>query len=257
MTDSGRERLLYLAGSFFLILFCMTPIVYMSVTAASTRVDFLKSPGRLDLTLDHFANILTTHSLHFPSYLFNSVVVSGLSALFCVLLAAPAAYAMTRISLPGKMTLLFLVLAVSMFPQLSLLSYLFKFMSTLGWINTYQALILPYTAWILPLSLWILTSYFAQIPRDLDRAALHRWLHPAPSPAKDHSSCGRTGPFFHRPAGLYFCLQRAHVRPHADYRFPGQNQSPWASPCSRGSTAKYPGATLWPRPLSPPSRWSF
>jgi multiple sugar transport system permease protein len=39
-------------------------------------------------------------------------------------------------------------------------------------INTWPALILPYIAWVLPLSLWILVSYFAQIPRDLDRAAL-------------------------------------------------------------------------------------
>jgi multiple sugar transport system permease protein len=58
-----------------------------------------------------------------------------------------------------------------MFPQISLVSYLFKVMTRLGWINTYNALILPYIAWILPLSLWILTSYFSQIPRELDRAA--------------------------------------------------------------------------------------
>ena len=45
-------------------------------------------------------------------------------------------------------------------------------MGTLGLINTYAALVLPYTAWILPLSLWILTSYFAQVPADLDRAAV-------------------------------------------------------------------------------------
>ena len=45
-------------------------------------------------------------------------------------------------------------------------------MAALGWINSYPALVLPYIAWILPLSLWILTSYFARIPADLDRAAL-------------------------------------------------------------------------------------
>jgi multiple sugar transport system permease protein len=44
-------------------------------------------------------------------------------------------------------------------------------MSTLGWVNTFQGLILPYVAWSMPLSLWILVSYFAQVPRDLDRSA--------------------------------------------------------------------------------------
>ncbi|MEW6519808.1 MAG: carbohydrate ABC transporter permease [Thermodesulfobacteriota bacterium] len=45
-------------------------------------------------------------------------------------------------------------------------------MNALGWINTYPALIFPYIAWVLPLTLWILVSYFAQIPLDLDKAAL-------------------------------------------------------------------------------------
>jgi multiple sugar transport system permease protein len=54
----------------------------------------------------------------------------------------------------------------------SLVGYLYKLMTALGWINTYPALILPYVAWTLPLSLWILVSYFARIPQDLDRAGL-------------------------------------------------------------------------------------
>ncbi len=45
-------------------------------------------------------------------------------------------------------------------------------MSSLRWINTYIALVLPYTAWILRPALWILAGYFSRIPRDLDRAAL-------------------------------------------------------------------------------------
>jgi multiple sugar transport system permease protein len=67
---------------------------------------------------------------------------------------------------------MFLILAMSMFPPVSLVGYLFKLMTALGWINTYPALIFPYVAWTLPLSLWILVSYFSRIPRDLDRAGL-------------------------------------------------------------------------------------
>ena len=65
-----------------------------------------------------------------------------------------------------------IILALSMFPEISLVSYLFAIMSGLGWINTLQALIFPYVAWTLPLSLWILVSYFSQIPEDLDKAGL-------------------------------------------------------------------------------------
>ena len=102
------------------------------------------------LTAGHFLEVLGTGSLHFPEYVVNSIVVSGLSAILAVALAAPAAYAVTRLELPGRMSFLFLVLAVSMFPPVSLVSYLFRMMSALGWINTYAALVLPYTAWVLP-----------------------------------------------------------------------------------------------------------
>jgi multiple sugar transport system permease protein len=59
-----------------------------------------------------------------------------------------------------------------MFPQIGIVGYLFKIMTGIGWVNTYQGLLFPYIAWILPLSLWILVSYFSQIPRELDKAAL-------------------------------------------------------------------------------------
>ena len=45
-------------------------------------------------------------------------------------------------------------------------------MTTLNWINTYKALVLPYIAWVLPLSVWILVTYFSKVPRELDKAAL-------------------------------------------------------------------------------------
>jgi multiple sugar transport system permease protein len=116
--------------------------------------------------------VLTTDSLHFLEYLRNSLVASAASAVVAVVAASLAAYALTRLSLPGTTVFMLGTLAVSLFPSVSLVNYLFKFMAQVGWINTLQALILPYVAWTLPLSLWILVSYFSQVPIDLDRAAL-------------------------------------------------------------------------------------
>ncbi|HEY5766097.1 MAG TPA: carbohydrate ABC transporter permease, partial [Candidatus Deferrimicrobiaceae bacterium] len=171
MSEERRNRLLYGAGVLATAVFCLVPVVYMVLTAASGRPDFLAPGVEFSPTLAHFRDLLGTESLRFPAYLRNSLIVSGASSLLCIAVASPAAYAITRFSLPGRMTILFLVLAVSMFPQISLVSYLFRVMGDLGWINTLPALILPYTAWTLPLSLWILTSYFSRVPKDLDRAA--------------------------------------------------------------------------------------
>jgi multiple sugar transport system permease protein len=172
VSEERQVVLLYRAGVLGMVILSLGPILFMALAAASSRPDFLAHATGLELTGAHFVSVLRTTSLHFPEYLRNSLVISGASAVLCVAVASPAAYAITRLPLPGRVFFLLSVLAVSMFPPVSLVGYLFRVMADLGWINTYQALILPYTAWILPLSLWILASYFAQVPKDLDRAAL-------------------------------------------------------------------------------------
>jgi multiple sugar transport system permease protein len=151
-------------------LFCLIPVGYMIAVSLSGTPDIFSHSA--SVTGQNYTDVLTSQNLHVLAYLRNSVIISLISAVCAVFIAALAAYAITRMPFPGRMFLLFAVLAMSMFPQISLINYLFKLMTDLGWINTYPALILPYSAWILPLSLWILVSYFAQIPHDLDRAAL-------------------------------------------------------------------------------------
>jgi multiple sugar transport system permease protein len=171
LSEERQIRILYALGAAAMAVFCLLPVAYMVFIAVCRRPDVLSRRAGLDFTAAHFLAVLGTESLHFPETVLNSIAVSGLSAALAVAVAAPAAYAVTRLELPGRLAFLFFVLSISMFPPVSLLSYLFRLMSTLGWINTYAALVLPYTAWVLPLSLWILTSYFSRIPRDLDRAA--------------------------------------------------------------------------------------
>ena len=155
-----------------MILFCLAPFVFMIVISLSKNPDFLSPDSDFAPALSNYRDILATRSLHFLDYLLNSVTISAISAFLSVVIAGLAAYAITRLSFPGKAFILLFALAISMFPQISIISYLYRLMEKLGWINTYQCLVLPYIAWILPLSLWILVSYFAQIPKELDSAAL-------------------------------------------------------------------------------------
>ena len=172
MSERHRATLLRVAGSLGVLVFTLSPVVYMVLTAFS-RDPRLLAPGvPFQATTAHFAAVLQAEHLHLFAYLRNSLAVAALSALLCLAAAAPAAYAITRIPFRGRSAVLMLVLAVSMFPQVSLVGYLFKLMSRLGWINTYLALVFPYAALSVPLCLWILVSYFAQLPRDLDRAGL-------------------------------------------------------------------------------------
>jgi multiple sugar transport system permease protein len=171
MAEEKIQTGLLVAGGAMTLIFCLAPFCYMVITALSRSPDYLLTDQDYSFTLENFRVVLFSRSLDFPAYLRNSILISAVSAVVAVGFASPAAYAIARLPLPGKAVILFGVLAVSMFPQVSLISYLFKLMSLFGWVNTYMALILPYVAWTMPVSLWVLVSYFSQIPGDLDRAA--------------------------------------------------------------------------------------
>jgi multiple sugar transport system permease protein len=171
MREETVKTIMITSGMILMLSFCLAPFFFMIVTSLSKNPEFLSPAADFKLTLENYSSVIFKESLHFIDYLRNSIIVSGVSAVVGVLTAAVAAFAITRLKLPGKMLILFFALAVSMFPQISIVGYLFKLMSWMGWINTYFALAFPYVAWVLPLSLWILTSYFSQIPKELDRAA--------------------------------------------------------------------------------------
>jgi multiple sugar transport system permease protein len=172
INEEQTKKILVGAGALFTIIFCLSPFIYMLLTALSRHEDFLRPGTPYIATFSHIRTVLTSQSIHFLTHLRNSVIVSLASACMAVFTASLAAYAVTRLTFPLKRFLMLLVLALSMFPEVSLIGYLFTIMSSLGWINTLQALVFPYVAWTLPLSLWILVSYFTQIPEDLDRAGL-------------------------------------------------------------------------------------
>ena len=172
MNEHALKKTLVAAAAALTILFCLAPFGYMLLTGFSRNPDFLSPETPWSATLANFDTILTSGSLHFAAFLRNSIIISAASAAISVFCASLAAYALTRLPLPAKLPFMFVILALSMFPPVSLVGYLFKLMTALGWINTYPALILPYVSWTLPLSLWILVSYFSRIPRDLDRAGL-------------------------------------------------------------------------------------
>jgi multiple sugar transport system permease protein len=172
MREERVKAVLCAVGVAFMLLFTLTPIAYMTVVSLTKSPELLFSPRTSGATIVNYVRILTDPSIHFLDYLRNSIVVAGVGALLAVFAAAPAAYSVTRLPLPGKALIILFVLAISMFPQVSAIGYLFKLMTELGWINTHASLVFPYAAWVLPLTLWILVSYFSRIPRELDKAAL-------------------------------------------------------------------------------------
>ncbi len=171
MSEARVRKILLAVGTAFMIVFCLTPFMWMIAVSVSKYPDFLGSQSFV-VTFRNYLDIITIGSLHFLDHLRNSLIVSATVALACALIAASAAYAVSRLRFRGRMPISLGVLALSTFPQISLVGYLYKLMRSLGLINTYPALILPYIAWTVPLGFWILLSYISRIPHDLDDAAI-------------------------------------------------------------------------------------
>jgi trehalose/maltose transport system permease protein len=172
MKEDKAKKILLFLGAAFLIIFCLAPFAWMLVVSFSEHPDFLSLQSSFMLTVNNYIEIITGRSLHLLRYLFNSIVVSLVSAFFATFFASLSAYAITRLQFPGRIVIPIVLLAFSMFPQISIVGYLFKLMTWLGWINNYAALIFPYITLGLPLALWIMLSYFSQLSIELDNAAL-------------------------------------------------------------------------------------
>jgi ABC-type glycerol-3-phosphate transport system permease component len=122
------------------------------------------------LVLDHYRALFAERDFWTPVR--NSLVVAGATTAFCVALGAVCAYALARLRVPGKAGILALVLAVSMFPQISIVSPLYLLLRELRLLNTYPGLVLPYLTFAMPLTIWLLVGFFRQLPPELEEAGL-------------------------------------------------------------------------------------
>lgn len=104
--------------------------------------------------------------------LLNSGIVAILSTLSSLFVSTLAAYAIARLRLRYRNAILTGIIAVSMFPLVTLMVPLFEIMRGLGLLNSYWALVLPYTVLNLPICTLMLVSFFQDIPRDLENAAM-------------------------------------------------------------------------------------
>ncbi len=172
MKRKKTKIILNTAGGIFLFIFCIAPFIWMLTVSFSDHPDFLSSNMKFLFTLNNYIQVIQSNAVHLFSYLKNSLVVSAASAFFATLFASLSAYAITRLKFKGRKLIPLLLLGFSMFPQISIVGYLFKMMTELGWINTYYALIFPYITLGLPLALWIMMSQFSQLSLELDQAAL-------------------------------------------------------------------------------------
>jgi trehalose/maltose transport system permease protein len=139
-----------------------------SVTPTSARYDIQYIPT--NFTLDHYVNVFTQQD--FGRNLLNSLIIAGLTVLLSLIIGSLSAYALGRYRFRGKSFVLYLILSVSIFPNIAVLPGLFTLINSLGLYNTHAGLIFSYLIGTLPFTVWVLTSFVREIPGELEEAAI-------------------------------------------------------------------------------------
>jgi multiple sugar transport system permease protein len=155
-----------------IILWCLAPFYWMLVLSfRDTNFTFDTTPWFTHFTFSNFKYAFNPAFNPFGRSLLNSVIIGGTVTIVSMVIGVFAGYALARLVFRGKGFVLAAILGASMFPGVAILTPLFQLFSSFGWLGTYQALILPQISFSLPLAVYTLTSFFADMPWDLEEAA--------------------------------------------------------------------------------------
>jgi multiple sugar transport system permease protein len=170
MEHTPREKTLWTLATIAVLAYALIPVIW--IMSLSLKTPETIGDGRFipsEWTLDNYDSVFNTG--FFTSALRNSIGIALITTLIALAFASMTAYAITRLDFPGKAVILAGALAISMFPQISVVGGLFDVWRRIGLFDTWPGLILPYLSFSLPLSIYILSAFFREIPWDLEKAA--------------------------------------------------------------------------------------
>jgi multiple sugar transport system permease protein len=151
--------------------FCLFPFYWLINVSLKSGADLAQA----DLfppnpTLDNYDSIFKNSD--FTSALRNSVIVTTITTVLALVVGSFAAYALARLRFPLKFLILAVILSITTFPPIAIAAPIFKLWTDIGLYDTYVGLIVPYLTFALPLAIYILASFFKEIPKELEEAAL-------------------------------------------------------------------------------------
>jgi multiple sugar transport system permease protein len=156
-----------------IVLWCLLPFYWMVVTSfRDVGYTFETSALPTHFTWDNYITAFSTNlGNHLGQAMLNSLFIGACVTIISLLVGTFAAYALARLDFKFKGIMLGIILGASMFPGVALITPLFQLFTNIGWMGTYQALIIPSISFVLPLAVYVLTSFFREMPWDLEEAA--------------------------------------------------------------------------------------
>jgi multiple sugar transport system permease protein len=172
VVEKGKiyKKILITFIAFIFGILTLFPFIWMISTSFKTQKEVYRSSMSIIPESFSFDNyIIAFESAPMPRYMFNSILVSGVSTLGVVITSILAGYALSRIQFPFRNTLFIIILGTMMIPHQSIMIPSFILMKNFGWLDSYMVLIIPFLVY--PFAVFILRNFFMAIPKELEEAA--------------------------------------------------------------------------------------
>jgi multiple sugar transport system permease protein len=170
------QRVALTAALLALALVWLLPVAWMVVTSLKLPENIVRVPPEWvpwPPTLEHFREVLLSSSrtARIGRAFVNSAVVAVGTTVLVVALSAMAAYALARMRFPGRNVVFSLMVASLMIPNAVVLVPQYVLTQQLGWLSTYQGMIVPEAAVTFPFGVFLLRQFFLTMPGELEDAA--------------------------------------------------------------------------------------
>jgi trehalose/maltose transport system permease protein len=155
-----------------IFVYALFPFLWVIRSAFTPEADLFTTPIQYiprHPTLENFRGAFSSGD--FQRALLNSTIVAGSVTLIALALGSLAAYALGRIAFRGRTVALYLMLSMTIFPQIAILGALYTIITRFHMYNSLRALVFSYMILVIPLTVWVLTSFMRALPPDLEEAA--------------------------------------------------------------------------------------
>jgi trehalose/maltose transport system permease protein len=155
-----------------IFIYALFPFYWVIRSSFTPEVNLFQTPVKYIPTHPTLANYRGALSASFfQDALLNSAIVAGSVTILSLVIGSFAAYALGRFKFHGRSFVMYLMLSMTIFPQIAILGALYTTITKFHLYDTLGALIFTYLIFTLPFTVWVLTSFMRALPGDLEEAA--------------------------------------------------------------------------------------
>jgi len=176
-TKKKVKKVLFWFVVIFVFVYLIFPFYWALNSSFKTENQLMMTPatfiprdteGNFAPTFDNYKSVFNNPT--FLRSILNSTIVGGVTTLIALVIGSFSAFALGKLRFKGKKLFLYLVLSMTMFPQVTVLAGLYAVINTLG-ISAMLSMILSYMIFTLPFTTWVLTAFFKELPVEIMQSA--------------------------------------------------------------------------------------